>query len=117
MAVDGASSERDGDLEVDVVVLGAGPVGENVAQYATEDSGLTCALVEAELVGGECSYYACMPSKALLRPLDVATTAGQLGGLRRPEVDVAGCSRGATTGCPGMTIRGRSRGRSRRVCR
>lgn len=94
MTREAAASSDAADLagaeEVDVVVLGAGPVGENVAQCATGDSGLTCALVEAELVGGECSYYACMPSKALLRPLDVATTAEQLGGLRRPEVDVAG---------------------------
>lgn len=76
--------------EVDVVVLGGGPVGENVAQYATEASGLSAVLVEAELVGGECSYYACMPSKAMLRPLHVAAMAGHLGGLTRPEVDVAG---------------------------
>ncbi len=65
----------------DVIVLGAGPVGENVAQYATEHSGLTVALVERELVGGECSYYACIPSKALLRPIEVAATAAHLGGL------------------------------------
>ncbi|GAB95003.1 dihydrolipoamide dehydrogenase [Kineosphaera limosa] len=85
-----ASTADEAELDVDVVVLGAGPAGENVAQYATEDTELTCALVEGELVGGECSYYACMPSKALLRPLEIAATAGQLGGLRRPEVDVAG---------------------------
>ncbi|UQU67940.1 NAD(P)/FAD-dependent oxidoreductase [Couchioplanes caeruleus] len=53
--------------EYDVIVVGAGPVGENVADRAVR-GGLTAALVERELVGGECSYWACMPSKALLRP-------------------------------------------------
>lgn len=52
--------------EFDVIVIGAGAVGENVADRAVQ-GGLTVALVEAELVGGECSYWACMPSKALLR--------------------------------------------------
>lgn len=50
----------------DVVVLGAGPVGENVADRVVQ-GGLTAAVVESELVGGECSYWACMPTKALLR--------------------------------------------------
>lgn len=50
----------------DVVVIGAGPVGENVADGAVK-GGLTVAVVESELVGGECSYWACMPTKALLR--------------------------------------------------
>ncbi|HEV7624053.1 MAG TPA: NAD(P)/FAD-dependent oxidoreductase [Amnibacterium sp.] len=51
----------------DLVVIGAGAVGENVADYAHRE-GLTTVIIEAELVGGECSYWACMPSKALLRP-------------------------------------------------
>ncbi len=50
----------------DVVVIGAGPVGENVADRVVQ-GGLTAAIVERELVGGECSYWACMPTKALLR--------------------------------------------------
>ncbi|UYG16196.1 NAD(P)/FAD-dependent oxidoreductase [Brachybacterium huguangmaarense] len=75
------------DLEVDVVVLGGGPVGENVAQYATEDSDLTAAIVEGELMGGECSYYACMPSKALLRPVAVADVTTDLPGVTPAELD------------------------------
>ena len=51
----------------DAIVIGAGPAGE-VAAGRLADDGLTVAIVEPELVGGECSYYACMPSKALLRP-------------------------------------------------
>ncbi|RCV50301.1 dihydrolipoyl dehydrogenase family protein [Marinitenerispora sediminis] len=50
----------------DVIVIGAGPVGENVADRIVR-GGLTAAIVERELVGGECSYWACMPTKALLR--------------------------------------------------
>lgn len=55
------------EREFDVVTIGAGAVGENVADRVVQ-GGLSAALVEAELVGGECSYWACMPSKALLRP-------------------------------------------------
>ena len=51
----------------DVIVLGAGPVGENVADRCSQ-GGLRVALIESELVGGECSFWACMPSKALIRP-------------------------------------------------
>lgn len=54
------------EREVDVVVLGAGPVGENVADRARA-GGLQTVIVERELVGGECSYWACIPSKTLLR--------------------------------------------------
>ncbi|WP_324783026.1 NAD(P)/FAD-dependent oxidoreductase [Streptomyces sp. H51] len=64
----------------DVVVLGAGPVGENVADR-TRAAGLSTAVVESELVGGECSYWACMPSKALLRPVIARADARRLPGL------------------------------------
>ena len=74
---------------VDVVVIGAGPAGENVAQYATESSDLTAVLIEAELVGGECSYYACMPSKALLRPVEVVRGAAHLPGVHGAALDTS----------------------------
>ncbi len=54
----------------DVIVVGAGPAGEVVAG-ALADQGRSVAIVEAELVGGECAFYACMPSKALLRPAEI----------------------------------------------
>jgi pyruvate/2-oxoglutarate dehydrogenase complex dihydrolipoamide dehydrogenase (E3) component len=52
--------------EYDVIVIGAGAVGENVADR-TVQGGLSTLIIESELVGGECSYWACMPSKVLLR--------------------------------------------------
>jgi dihydrolipoamide dehydrogenase len=64
----------------DVIVIGAGPVGENAADYAVR-GGLTAAIVESELVGGECSYWACMPSKALLRTGHAVGAARRLPGV------------------------------------
>jgi pyruvate/2-oxoglutarate dehydrogenase complex dihydrolipoamide dehydrogenase (E3) component len=64
----------------DVIVLGAGPTGENVA-YRAVRGGLSAAIVESELVGGECSYWACMPSKALLRPMSAVAEARHVRGV------------------------------------
>ncbi|MEV1293015.1 NAD(P)/FAD-dependent oxidoreductase [Pseudonocardia sp. NPDC049635] len=66
--------------EYDVVVVGAGPVGENAAGYAVA-AGLSAALVEDELIGGECSYWACIPSKALLRTPQAVADARRLPGV------------------------------------
>ena len=63
----------------DVIVLGAGAVGENVADRAGR-TGLGVAIVDNELVGGECSYWACMPTKALLRPGAVLAAARSVDG-------------------------------------
>ncbi|MEU8117990.1 NAD(P)/FAD-dependent oxidoreductase [Spirillospora sp. NPDC049024] len=67
--------------EFDVVVVGAGPTGENLAERA-HAGGLSAAVVESELVGGECSYWACMPSKALLRPAAALADARRVAGAR-----------------------------------
>jgi pyruvate/2-oxoglutarate dehydrogenase complex dihydrolipoamide dehydrogenase (E3) component len=72
----------------DVVVIGAGPTGENVADRAIR-GGLTAAIVEGELVGGECSYWACMPSKAMLRPTAAVAEAGALRGVAGARLNPA----------------------------
>ena len=65
----------------DVVVLGAGPVGQNVTERSRA-AGLSVAVVEQELVGGECSYWGCVPSKALLRPVLAVADARKVDGAR-----------------------------------
>jgi pyruvate/2-oxoglutarate dehydrogenase complex dihydrolipoamide dehydrogenase (E3) component len=65
----------------DVIVLGAGPVGQNVADRSRA-AGLSVAVVERELVGGECSYWGCVPSKALLRPVIAVADARRIDGAR-----------------------------------
>lgn len=71
---------NDASRTYDVIVIGAGPVGENVADR-TRAAGLSTVVVESELVGGECSFWACMPSKALLRPVIARADARRLPGL------------------------------------
>ena len=81
--------------EYDLIVIGAGPVGENVADRAVQ-GGLSAVIVESELVGGECSYWACMPSKGLLRAGAALRAARDVDGARqavRGDVDVAGVLR------------------------
>ena len=77
------------ERDVDAVVIGGGPAGE-VAAGRLGLAGLDVVLVERELVGGECSYYACMPSKALLRPGDLVHEVGRVPGvvLGDPPLDV-----------------------------
>ena len=66
----------------DVIVIGAGPAGE-VCAGKLAGEGLDVALVERELVGGECSFYACMPSKALLRPAELLAEVQRVPGASR----------------------------------
>jgi pyruvate/2-oxoglutarate dehydrogenase complex dihydrolipoamide dehydrogenase (E3) component len=79
------------EREVDVVIIGGGPVGENAADRARA-GGLVVVLVEQELVGGECSYWACVPSKTLLRSAAALRAAQRVAGAKQAvtgELDVA----------------------------
>jgi len=69
----------------DAVVLGAGPAGE-VAVSRLNGQGLKVALVERELVGGECGYWACIPSKTLLRPPEARSEAERAAGVAAPQL-------------------------------
>src|SRR5579862_913473 len=69
----------------DVIVIGAGPAGEVVASRLA-GRGLRIALVEKELIGGECAYWACIPSKTLLRAPEVKSEAARAAGVRTPEL-------------------------------
>jgi dihydrolipoamide dehydrogenase len=68
--------------EYDLIVIGAGAVGENIADRAVQ-GGLTAVIIESELVGGDCSYWACMPSKALLRSGIALRAVEKLGGAKQ----------------------------------
>ena len=73
----------------DVIVIGAGAAGENAADRARK-AGLTVAVVEQHLVGGECSFYACSPSKALLRPVHATRASQRVQGSVGAHLDPAG---------------------------
>jgi dihydrolipoamide dehydrogenase len=86
----------------DVIVIGAGPAGETVAGRCAE-GGLAVAIVERELIGGECSYWGCMPSKTLIRPGDVLAAALRVPAARAAvtgtvDADAAFASRNRITG-------------------
>src|SRR5262245_22568783 len=75
----------------DVIVIGAGPAGEAAAGRCA-DAGLSVAIVERELIGGECSYWGCIPSKTLIRPGDVVAAARRVPGAAEAitgQIDVA----------------------------
>ncbi len=67
----------------DLIVVGAGPAGETVASRLAGD-GMRTALVERELIGGECAYWACIPSKTLLRAAEIRSEASRVAGTRAP---------------------------------
>ena len=71
--------------DFDVIVIGAGPAGEVLAGR-TATAGLSTAIVEKRLIGGECGFYACMPSKALLHPGEILDEARRVPGVREATV-------------------------------
>jgi pyruvate/2-oxoglutarate dehydrogenase complex dihydrolipoamide dehydrogenase (E3) component len=71
---------------VDVAILGAGPGGEHAA-YALHAAGRSLALIERELIGGECTNWACIPSKTLLRPAEVRGESARAAGVHAAALD------------------------------
>src|ERR1700684_1396304 len=78
--------------EFDVVIIGGGPGGVSAASYLAAE-GLKVALIEDRLIGGECHYWACNPTKTLLRPIEVLALAKPAPGVRetvkRDQPDIA----------------------------
>src|SRR5437763_14266471 len=70
----------------DAVILGAGPTGEHAANILLGEE-KKVALVEREFVGGECSGWACIPTKTLLRPTEVQGEADSVAGVSQPSLD------------------------------
>jgi pyruvate/2-oxoglutarate dehydrogenase complex dihydrolipoamide dehydrogenase (E3) component len=79
------------DSAYDVIVLGTGPVGPTVATRAGA-ARLSVVAVERELVGGECAYWACIPSKAMLRPVVAVADARRVAGARQAVTGTADAS-------------------------
>jgi dihydrolipoamide dehydrogenase len=73
------------EQDYDIVVIGSGPSGREVSLHSVKN-GFSVALIESKLVGGDCAYYACIPSKALLRPPEALTEARQVEGARQAIV-------------------------------
>jgi dihydrolipoamide dehydrogenase len=69
----------------DVIVLGMGPGGEAAAEKL-QAAGKAIAVVERDLIGGECAYWGCIPSKTLLRPPEARSDAGRAAGVTEPEL-------------------------------
>ena len=72
-------------MEADAVVVGLGPGGEQVAEELAE-AGLDVVGVEAELVGGECPYWGCVPSKMMVRAADLLAEGRRIPGLAGSSV-------------------------------
>jgi dihydrolipoamide dehydrogenase len=73
---------------VDVAVLGMGPGGE-AAAWRLLEAGRSVAVIERELIGGECAYWGCVPSKTLIRPVEARRAAGRVAGLGEPDLNWA----------------------------
>ncbi len=93
------SDATPGPQAFDVIVIGGGPAGETAAGRCA-DRGFSVVLVERELVGGECSYWGCVPSKTLIRPGDVLAAARRVPGAAEAvtgSIDVEAAFANATT--------------------